>query len=87
MYIKIGRIVVKSILTCSHISRQDTTIDAIRAATINPVEMLNLHDRGEIKEGLLADIIAVDSNPLNDIKILENVKFVMKGGLVYKNEG
>lgn len=68
------------------VKRGMTTIDAIRAATINPVEMLNLHDRGEIKEGLLADIIAVDSNPLNDIKILENVKFVMKGGIVYKNE-
>ena len=48
--------------------------------------MLNLYDRGEIKQGLLADIIAVDVNPLKDIKALENVIFVMKGGKIYKNE-
>ncbi|MFY0627693.1 MAG: amidohydrolase family protein [Reichenbachiella sp.] len=63
-----------------------TAIDAIRAATINPSEMLDLKDRGEIKEGLLADIIAVESNPLKNIKVLEDVKFVMKGGQVYKLE-
>ncbi|MEP2023087.1 MAG: amidohydrolase family protein [Reichenbachiella sp.] len=61
-------------------------IEAIRSSTIVPAEMLNLTDRGEIKEGLLADIIAVESNPLKDVKALENVKFVMKGGNVYKNE-
>lgn len=68
------------------VKRGMTNIEAIRAATINPAEMLNLNDRGEIKEGFLADIIAVDSNPIDNIKTLENVKFVMKGGVVYKNE-
>ena len=62
-----------------------TNIQAIQAATINPAELINVNDRGIIKAGLLADIIAVDANPLNDIKILEQVKFVMKGGIVYKN--
>tara|TARA_R110002124_G_scaffold60757_1_gene166541 strand:- start:10512 stop:11795 length:1284 start_codon:yes stop_codon:yes gene_type:complete len=62
------------------------SIDAIRAATINSAKMLKISDRGEIKEGLLADIIAVELNPLEDIKTLENVKFVMKGGTIYKNE-
>lgn len=61
-----------------------TPIEAIRSATIVPAEMLSLDDRGEIKEGLLADIIAVDTNPLQDIRALEDVKFVMKGGKVYK---
>lgn len=61
-------------------------LDAIQAATINPAKMLDLNDRGEIKEGLLADLIAVDANPVNDIRVLENVKFVMKGGIVYKNK-
>jgi imidazolonepropionase-like amidohydrolase len=61
-------------------------LEAIQSSTIVPTEMLNLTDRGEIKEGLLADIIAVESNPLKDVKELENVKFVMKGGIVYKNE-
>ena len=60
-------------------------LEAIQSSTIVPAEMLNLTDRGEIKEGLLADIISVDSNPLKDVKELENVQFVMKGGNVYKN--
>jgi imidazolonepropionase-like amidohydrolase len=58
--------------------------EAIRTATTNAAEMLGLSDRGELKEGLLADIIAVNSNPINNIKTLENVVFVMKGGVVYK---
>ena len=48
--------------------------------------MMGLEDRGEIQEGMLADIIAVDSNPAEDIKALESIKFVMKGGQVLKNE-
>jgi imidazolonepropionase-like amidohydrolase len=63
-----------------------TALEAIKAATINPAKMLHLKDRGEIKEGLLADVIAVDANPLDNIKTLETVKFVMKGGIVYKQE-
>ncbi|WP_282122482.1 metal-dependent hydrolase family protein [Algibacter mikhailovii] len=61
-------------------------IEAIKTATINAANMLGLSDRGELKVGLLADIIAVDSNPIKDIKTLESVKFVMKDGVVYKNE-
>ena len=61
-----------------------STTEAIKAATINPTKMLGLSDRGEIKEGLLADIIAVDTNPINDIKTLEKVPFVMKNGIIYK---
>jgi imidazolonepropionase-like amidohydrolase len=60
--------------------------EAIQTATTNSAEMLGLTDRGELKQGLLADIIAVDTNPLDDITTLENVKFVMKDGVVYKNE-
>jgi imidazolonepropionase-like amidohydrolase len=60
-------------------------MDAIKTATINAAEMLGLSDRGELKEGLFADIIAVESNPIDDIKTLENVLFVMKNGVVYKN--
>ena len=62
-----------------------TAVEALKSATINPSELMNLQDRGEIKEGLLADIIAVDENPLENIKTLQNVKFVMKGGVVFKN--
>ena len=61
-------------------------IDAIRAATINAADLLGVNDRGEIKPGLFADIIAVNGNPLDKIQLLENVQFVMKGGTVYKHE-
>ena len=59
-------------------------IEAIRGATSYAAEMMQLDDRGRIAEGLLADIIAVPGNPLEEIAVLENVSFVMKGGEVYK---
>ncbi|SFR51701.1 metal-dependent hydrolase family protein [Maribacter stanieri] len=62
------------------------SMEAIQTATTNSAEMLGLTDRGELKQGLLADIIAVDANPIKDISTLENVKFVMKDGVIYKNE-
>jgi imidazolonepropionase-like amidohydrolase len=57
-----------------------TPIAAIRAATINGAELLGTPDRGEIAVGRLADMIAVSGNPLDDVKLLENVGFVMIGG-------
>ena len=42
---------------------------------------------GAIRPGALADIIAVDGDPVRDIKILEHVQFVMKGGKVFKSGG
>ena len=62
-----------------------TALAAIQSATINSAELLGMSDRGEIKVGLMADIIAVDENPLDNIKTTESVQFVMKGGVVYKN--
>jgi imidazolonepropionase-like amidohydrolase len=61
-------------------------IDAIRTATINAVELLGIKDRGVLEQGKLADIIAVDGNPLQDITLLQKVSFVMKGGKVYLNK-
>ena len=58
--------------------------DAIRSATTLAIELLGVDDRGQIAQGLLADIIAVGGNPLEDIALLENVSFVMKGGEIYK---
>jgi imidazolonepropionase-like amidohydrolase len=63
-----------------------TPIGAIRAATTNSADLLGIDDRGNLKEGKLADIIAVTGNPLEDVRVLENVRFVMKGGKIYKNE-
>ena len=59
-------------------------IEAIRGATSVAAEVLGTPDRGRIAEGLLADLIAVDGNPLEDVSRLEDVRFVMKGGVVYK---
>ena len=47
---------------------------------------LGVDDRGVLAAGKLADIVAVAGNPLEDIRVTENVRFVMKGGQVYKNE-
>ena len=58
--------------------------DALRSATVNSADLLGVNDRGALKPGLLADIIAVDGNPLEDITEMERVTFVMKGGEVLK---
>jgi imidazolonepropionase-like amidohydrolase len=61
-------------------------IDAIRTATLNAADLLGVTDRGVIAPGELADLIAVPGNPLDDIKVLEQVSWVMKGGVIYKGE-
>jgi len=60
---------------------------AIQAATVNAAELMGWPDRvGAIEAGKFADIIAVDENPLQDVKQLEHVRFVMKGGQVVRND-
>jgi imidazolonepropionase-like amidohydrolase len=59
-------------------------LDAIRAATLNAADLLGVSDRGVIAPGKLADIIAVPGNPLQDVTRLQQVCFVMKGGVVVK---
>jgi imidazolonepropionase-like amidohydrolase len=62
-------------------------MDAIKSATSRAAEMLDMQGQiGVIVPGASADIVAVDGDPLADIKILQNVKFVMKDGKVFKNE-
>ncbi|HWN07487.1 MAG TPA: amidohydrolase family protein [Steroidobacteraceae bacterium] len=62
----------------------DTPLHAIRSATIVNAQLFDTPDRGKIEAGLLADLVAVAGNPLEDVKLLEDVRFVMKGGVVYK---
>jgi imidazolonepropionase-like amidohydrolase len=57
--------------------------DALKAATSVAGRVLHM-EIGEVKAGMLADLIAVDGNPLDDVAALRRVKFVMKGGAVYK---
>jgi imidazolonepropionase-like amidohydrolase len=64
-----------------------TPMQAIRAGTVVPAELLGWSDKvGAIERGKWADIVAVSGDPLRDITELKRVKFVMKGGIVYKNE-
>jgi imidazolonepropionase-like amidohydrolase len=61
--------------------------DAIRSATSNAADLLGRsRDVGSIQAGRLADIIAVKGDPLADVRALEHVGFVMKGGVVIKND-
>lgn len=66
------------------VERGMAPIEAIRSATIGAVDLLGVDDRGRLKEGLLADVIAVAGNPLDEIRVLEDVVFVMKDGKVFK---
>lgn len=60
-------------------------MEAIQTATSIAADFLDIGDtHGRIKEGYQADIVAVRGNPLDDIALLQNVSFVMKGGTIYK---
>ncbi len=63
-----------------------TPIQALQAATINSAALLKQDNLGQIKPGFMADIIAVDGDPLKNISLMENVTFVMKDGQVYKQQ-
>jgi imidazolonepropionase-like amidohydrolase len=63
-----------------------TPLQALQAATINSATLLGREgDLGLLKEGYMADIVAVKGNPLEDVSLLEDVAFVMKEGKTYKS--
>jgi len=62
-------------------------LEAIRSATLNAAELMGLKDQaGAVEKGRWADVIAVQGDPLANVKLLENVQFVMKAGKVYRND-
>jgi len=64
-----------------------TPPQAIRTATQNSADLIGRSkDVGTVEAGKYADIIAVSGDPLQDVTMLQNVGFVMKGGVVYKDK-
>lgn len=64
-----------------------TPLAAIQSATINAADLLGWSDKvGVIEPAHYADLIAIEGNPVANVRLLENVKFVMKGGHVYRDE-
>jgi imidazolonepropionase-like amidohydrolase len=62
-----------------------TPAQALHAATVSGAELVDMRSQiGSVEPGKLADLIAVSGNPLSDIRVLQNVRFVMKEGVVYK---
>jgi imidazolonepropionase-like amidohydrolase len=62
-----------------------TPLAALQTGTINAADLMGWSDRaGALEPGKWADIIAVDGDPLSDVRTLQNVRFVMKSGIVYK---
>ena len=60
-------------------------MECIQSATITNASILSMeNDLGKIKEGFIADIVATEENPLDNVSTLEKVVFVMKEGIVYK---
>jgi len=69
------------------VDRGMTPLGAIRAGTTVAAELVDVTDRGRLAPGLLADIIGVSGDPLADIGATEQVRFVMKGGRVFRHDG
>lgn len=68
------------------VDRGMSPLAVLRAATVVAADLINVTDRGRLAEGLLADIVGLPGNPLDDITVTQNVKFVMKGGKIYVNK-
>ena len=68
------------------VERGMTPMSAVQAATTGAAEMIGWKDKvGQLAPGYFADLIAVGDDPLANIRTLENVPFVVKGGVLYKN--
>jgi len=64
-----------------------TPVQALQAGTVNAAELMGWSDRvGAVRAGMFADMVAVQGDPLQDIRLLQHVQFVMKDGVIYKNE-
>jgi imidazolonepropionase-like amidohydrolase len=65
-----------------------TPMQAIQAATSSAADLIGRSSQfGSIKPGKYADVVAVSADPMKDVSVLENVQFVMKDGVIYKQNG
>jgi imidazolonepropionase-like amidohydrolase len=70
-----------------HVRHGQTPLEAIRSATVGAATLMGWEDRiGRVEPGLYADLIAVAGDPTDDVRLLEDVRFVMKGGEVVRDE-
>ena len=68
-----------------HVRFGQTPMEAIRSATVVSAELLGWEDRvGSLQPGRFADLIAVEGDPVDDVTVLEDIPFVMKGGEIVK---
>jgi imidazolonepropionase-like amidohydrolase len=64
-----------------------TPLAGIQTGTINAADLMGWSDRtGALEPGKWADLIAMDGDPLQDVHVLQHIRFVMKSGVVYKDE-
>ena len=69
-----------------HVRWGQTPLEAIRSATLRAAELMRWEDRiGRVETGYHADLIAVEGDPLDDVRLLEDVRFVMSRGTVLRN--
>jgi imidazolonepropionase-like amidohydrolase len=68
------------------VDRGMTPVEAICAATTVAAELIDAGDRGRLATGLYADVIGVPGDPTSDIRVTEQVCFVMKGGEIYRHD-
>ena len=63
------------------------SLEAIQSATIHAAILIGIEDKtGSLEKGKLADIVATEGDPVQDIQAMGRVRFVMKDGIIYKNE-
>jgi len=71
-----------------HVRWGQAPLEAVRSATLHAADLLRWDDRvGRVQPGYLADLIAVQGNPVDDVRRLEDVGFVMKGGAILRSDG
>jgi imidazolonepropionase-like amidohydrolase len=59
-----------------------SALDVLKAATSGNARMFGLSDRGAVRQGLLADLVGVEGDPVTDVRAVRQVRFVMKGGVI-----